>query len=219
MKTKWLVPALVATVVLFLWTIREPFEDTASVHGPPYGNTATEARKLIDIMPPSMLVSIKKKMGVTSATLSDADAVKIVYGSGTNNSPIAQTMSSFYWQVYKPATSTISVAQVNNFIGLQTDSWIVANIPDMRDFLTRYFVQGQNGAAQSGYGDLMNTVWGSMRTTTPAAATTDTEKTTTTTTTPSTDTFSTLAYVGIFITALSVLAVFVTLMLPARNVL
>jgi hypothetical protein len=28
----------------------------------------------------------------------------------------------------------------------------------MREFLTRYFIRGQNGEVQSGYGDLMNSV-------------------------------------------------------------
>ena len=37
MKRKWLLPALaVGAVILFLWTARENFEDTATIQGPPY---------------------------------------------------------------------------------------------------------------------------------------------------------------------------------------
>lgn len=215
MKRKWLLPVLAASaVILFLWTARENFEDTPTVQGPPYGNTSAKATTLINMMSPSMLTSIKTKMGVTSTTLTDMEKVKIVYGDGTNNSPIAQVMSNFYWQVYKPATVTIDLAAVNKFLGNQTDPWIVANYSDVRDFLTRYFLQGQNGWAQSGYGDIMNTIFGGgVKAQTPA--TTTATATTTTTTAPAPDT-STILIVAGFLLGFSVLATIIVFFLPAR---
>lgn len=215
MKTKWIVLA-VAAIALFLWTAREPFEDTASVQGPPYGNTVASAAKLISIMPPTMLTSIKAQAGVTSTTLSDAEKIKIVYGDGTNSSPVAQVMSSFYWQVYKPATSTISLAQVNTFLGVQTDPWVKANLADVRDFLTRYFIQGQNGAAQSGYLDALDTVWGSMAV--KAAATPEAKPAAAATPAPA-PVDNTLLYVVVGISVTALFAVVMTLLLPPRNVL
>lgn len=217
MKTTRLVAALAVVVGLFIWSIREKFEDTAQVHGPPYGNTASEARKIINIMSPTMLSSIKKQAGVKSETLTDVDAVTIVYGNATNSSPIAQVMSDFYWQVYKSATSTISLAQVNNFMKTRTDTWVLANISDTRDFLSRYFIQGQNGAAQSGYLDALNTVWGqaeikSANTHAPVSAPT-------TEPAPVSNTVTIVSYVAIGISAVAILAVVVTLLLPPRNVL
>jgi hypothetical protein len=150
------IPMILVGTLLFIWSIRENFEDTAQVHGPPYGRTAIAAQRLIDIMTPELLKSIKIKMGVSSTSLTDAEKIKLVYGDSTNNSPISKTMSNFYWQVYRPATSTISIAQVNKFLDNQDDTWVDANMADMREFLTRYFIRGQNGAAQSGYGDVMN---------------------------------------------------------------
>jgi hypothetical protein len=111
-------------------------------------------------MTPTLFTNIKKKMGVTSTNLTDAEKIKLVHGDSTNNSPISKTMSNFYWQLYRPATSTISIAKVNTFLDNQDDSWVEENKADMREFLTRYFIRGQNGAAQSGYGDLMNSVLG-----------------------------------------------------------
>lgn len=215
MKRKWLLPALAAAVLLFLWTVRENFEDTATIQGPPYGNTSAKATTLINMMSPELLKSIKRRMGVTSETLTDMEKVKIVYGDGTNNSPISQVMSSFYWQVYKPATVTIDLAAVNKFLGEQTDTWVKANIPDVRDFLKRYFLQGQNGAAQSGYGDIMNTVFGGgVRAQTPAAPTTTT---TTTTTEKTTEPGTNWIVVGALVLAgFSVLAVMIVFFLPAR---
>ena len=212
-KTKWLLLAA-AAVTLFLWTARESFEDTASVRGPPYGNTAVSATRLIAIMSPSMLTSIKRHVGVTSETLSDAQKIKIVYGDGTNSSPIAQVMSTFYWQVYKPATSTITLAQLNKFFETYDESWVKANISDVREFLKRYFIQGQNGAAQSGYLDALNTVWGQMAI--QAAAPKPEEKKETDKPAP---VDNTLLYVAIGISATALFAVVITLLLPARNVL
>jgi hypothetical protein len=212
-KTKWLLLAA-AAVTLFLWTARESFEDTASVRGPPYGNTAVSATRLIAIMSPSMLTSIKRHVGVTSETLSDAQKIKIVYGDGTNSSPVAQVMSTFYWQVYKPATSTITLAQLNKFFETYDESWVKANISDVREFLKRYFIQGQNGAAQSGYLDALNTVWGQMAI--QAAAPKPEEKKETDKPAP---VDNTLLYVAIGISATALFAVLITLLLPARNVL
>jgi NACalpha-BTF3-like transcription factor len=212
-KTKWLLLAA-AAVTLFLWTARESFEDTASVQGPPYGNTAASATRLIAIMSPSMLTSIKKQVGVKSETLSDAEKIKIVYGDGTNSSPIAQVMSSFYWQVYKPATSTITLAQLNKFFETYDEAWVKANISDVREFLKRYFIQGQNGAAQSGYLDALNTVWGQMAI--RAAAPKPEEKKDADKPAP---VDNTLMYVAIGISATALFAVLITLLLPARNVL
>lgn len=212
-KTKWLLLAA-AAVTLFFWTARESFEDTASVRGPPYGNTAASATRLIAIMSPSMLTSIKRHVGVTSETLSDAQKIKIVYGDGTNSSPIAQVMSTFYWQVYKPATSTITLAQLNKFFETYDESWVKANISDVREFLKRYFIQGQNGAAQSGYLDALNTVWGQMAI--QAAAPKPEEKKETDKPAP---VDNTLLYVAIGISATALFAVVITLLLPARNVL
>ena len=80
MKRKWLLPALaVGAVILFLWTARENFEDTATIQGPPYGNTSAKAMTLINMMSPAMLKSLKTKMGVTSDPLTDLDKVKLVY--------------------------------------------------------------------------------------------------------------------------------------------
>jgi hypothetical protein len=215
MKRKWLLPALaVGAVILFLWTARENFEDTATIQGPPYGNTSAKAMVLINMMSPAMLKSIKTEMGVISDPLTDMDKVKVVYGDGTNNSPIARVMSNFYWQVYNPATVTLDLAAVNKFLGNQTDTWIVANYADVRDFLTKYFLQGQNGAAQSGYGDILNSVFGGgVRAQTPAAAAPATPATPAATTDAGTNwiVIGALALAGF-----SVLAVVITFFLPAR---
>jgi hypothetical protein len=214
-KWTWTLPLIGGVVLLFLWTVHENFEDTATVHGPPYGNTPATARQLINLMSPTLLASIKAHMKVTSEPLSDRDAVKVVHGS-----PIAQIMSSFYWQVYKPATVTIDIVQVNNFLGLQTNSWLdePGNRAGMRDFLTTYFIRGQNGGAQSGYLDVLNTVWGSSQIT-AANAPAPTEAKPTPSASASSSTNNTIIYVSIGIAVVSVFAVLIVLLLPQRNVL
>jgi len=158
MKIERILPLIVLSVVLFMWSVREHFEDTATIQGPPYGRTPQAAQSILDLMSPTLLNNLKTKMGIISPTLKDYEKVKLLQGDGNIPSPIGQLMSSFYWQIYKPATNTISLAQVNEFLENQPDSWIRVNKVDIRDFLTRYFIQGQNGSAQSGYKDKMNTV-------------------------------------------------------------
>jgi len=155
----WILPMILVGTLLFIWT-REHFEDTATIQGPPYGKTAASAQNIINIMTPELLKSLKRRMGVTSTTLTDSEKIRLVHGDGTNNSPISQVMSNFYWQVYKTSTSTISITQVNTFLNNQDDSWVDANTADLREFLKRYFLQGQNSASQSGYGDILNSVLG-----------------------------------------------------------
>jgi hypothetical protein len=212
MKTNYL-PIILVGTLLFIWSIRENFVDTAQVQGPPYGRTALAAQRLIDIMTPSLFASIKKKMSVSSTTLSDTDKIKLIYGDTVNNSPISKTMSNFYWQVYRPATSTISVAQVNKFLDDQDDPWLDDNTSDMREFLTRYFIRGQNGAAQSGYGDLMNSTLGGGVTSQssveePKVDVKETEET------PPTQRLITIA--AISLAGFSILATLIVFLLPSR---
>jgi hypothetical protein len=207
------IPMILVGTLLFIWSIRENFVDTAQVQGPPYGRTAVAAQRLIDIMTPELFKSIKTKMGVSTTTLNDADKIKLIHGDSINNSPISKTMSSFYWQVYRPATSTISIAQVNKFLDDQDDSWVDENKADMREFLTRYFIRGQNGAAQSGYGDLMNSTLGGGVTSQssveePKVDVKETEET------PPTQRLITIA--AISLAGFSILATLIVFLLPSR---
>ena len=210
---KTYIPMILVGTLLFMWSIRENFVDTAQVQGPPYGRTAIAAQRLIDIMTPELLKSIKTKMGVSSTTLTDAEKIKIVHGDSVNNSPISKTMSNFYWQVYRPATSTISIAKVNKFLEDQDDSWVDANMADMREFLTRYFIRGQDGASQSGYGDIMNSVVGGAVISQSSANETKVEVKETADTSP-TQRLITIA--AISLAGFSILAALIVFLLPSR---
>ena len=215
MKIQRILPLIVLSVVLFMWSIREHFEDTESVQGPPYGRTPESAQLILDMMPPTLYNNLKTKMNVTSATLTDRDKVKLVYADGNIISPISQVMSNFYWQIYKPATTTISLAQLNEFLENQPDSWIRANRADIREFLKRYFIQGQNGASQSGYGDIMNSVWAESKrsnqinTQPKSEINTETKE-------ESTNTDRIVLLVALGIVGFSLLATLIVFLLPSR---
>jgi hypothetical protein len=215
----WILPMILVGTLMFIWSTRENLEDTAGVQGPPYGKTATSAQNIINIMTPELLKSLKRRMGVTSSTLTDAEKIRLVHGDGTNNSPISQVMSNFYWQVYKTSTSTITIAQINTFLNNQDDSWVDANTADLRDFLKRYFLEGQNTASQSGYGDILNSVWGA---TAVAAASkpketkkeTKTETKTEPAKTDMTQRIITIAAIGL--AGFSILVALIVFLLPSR---
>ena len=156
-------------------------------------------------------------MGVTSTTLTDSEKIRLVHGDGTNNSPISQVMSNFYWQVYKTSTVTITTAQVNTFLNNQDDSWVDANTADLREFLKRYFLQGQG--TQSGYGDLLNSVFGATAAAAakPIAKETkkeDKKETKTEAKTDVTQRLITIAAIGL--AAFSILVALIVFLLPSR---
>jgi hypothetical protein len=217
MKIQRVLPLIFLSVVLFMWSIRERFEDTAGIQGPPYGRTGPAAQLILDLMPPSLYKNLKVKMGVTSENPTDAEKVKLVQGDGVTISPITQVMSSFYWQIYKPATSTISLAQLNEFLETQPDSWVRANLSDMREFLKRYFIQGQEGASQSGYGDIMNSVLGERSMAeSKKEPKKEVKEPKTETKTESISTERILLWVALGIVGFSILATFIVFLLPAR---
>jgi NACalpha-BTF3-like transcription factor len=215
----WILPLILVGTLMFIFSTRENLQDTAGVQGPPYGKTPAAAQNIINIMTPELLKSLKRRMGVTSTNLTDAEKVRLVHGDGTNNSPISQVMSNFYWQVYKTSTSTITIAQVNTFLNNQDDSWVDANTADLREFLKRYFLQGQESGTQSGYGDILNSVLGA----TAAAAAAKPKETkkedkketkTEDTKTDVTQRLITIAAIGL--AAFSILAALIVFLLPSR---
>jgi hypothetical protein len=215
----WILPLILVGTLMFIFSTRENLEDTAVVQGPPYGKTAVSAQNIINLMTPELLKSLKRRMGVTSTNLTDAEKIRLVHGDGTNNSPISQVMSNFYWQVYKTSTVTISTAQVNTFLNNQDDSWVDANISDLREFLKRYFLEGQG--TQSGYGDILNSVWGVTTAAASKPATKETKKedkketkTETKTETDVTQRLITIAAIGL--AAFSILVALIVFLLPSR---
>jgi hypothetical protein len=211
-----ILPLILVGTLIFLISTRENLQDTASVQGPPYGKTAASAQNIINLMTPELLISVKRRMGVTSTNLTDDEKVRLVHGDGTNNSPISQVMSNFYWQVYKTSTSAITTAQVNTFLNNQDDSWVDKNTADLREFLKRYFLQGQG--TQSGYGDILNSVWGATAAAAaakPVVKETKTEvKTETKSETGVTQRLITIAAIGL--AGFSILVALIVFLLPSR---
>jgi hypothetical protein len=213
-----ILPLILVGTLIFLISTRENLQDTAGVQGPPYGKTAAAAQNIINLMTPELLISLKRRMGVTSTNLTDDEKVRLVHGDGTNNSPISQVMSNFYWQVYKTSTSAITTAQVNTFLNNQDDSWVDKNTADLREFLKRYFLQGQDGAQQSGYGDILNSVWGATAAAAaakPVVKETKTEvKTEAKSETGVTQRLITIAAIGL--AGFSILVALIVFLLPSR---
>jgi NACalpha-BTF3-like transcription factor len=214
----WILPVILVGTLVFIFSTRENLEDTAVVQGPPYGKTSASAQNIINIMTPELLKNLKRKMGVTSTNLTDAEKIRLVHGDGTNNSPISQVMSNFYWQVYKTSTVTISTAQVNTFLNNQDDSWVDANISDLREFLKRYFLEGQG--TQSGYGDILNSVWGVTTAAASKPATKETKKDnkkeTKTEDTKTDVTQRLITIAAISLAAFSILVALIVFLLPSR---
>jgi hypothetical protein len=172
-----------------------PVPDRKYIKGTPEHKAYKATKKPINGMPTNVKESF------------DAD--------GNIISPISQVMGNFYWQIYKPATTTISLAQLNEFVENQPDSWIRANRADIREFLKRYFIQGQSGASQSGYGDIMNSVWAESKKSKETIKEQKSEVKTEVKT-ESTNTDRILLFVALGIVGFSLLATLIVFLLPAR---
>jgi hypothetical protein len=101
----------------------------------------------------------------------------------------------------------------------QDDSWVDANTADLREFLKRYFLEGQG--TQSGYGDILNSVWGVTTAAASKPATKETKKedkketkTETKTETDVTQRLITIAAIGL--AAFSILVALIVFLLPSR---
>jgi hypothetical protein len=168
MKT-WVWVLLLVVVVLFLWTVRrEGFQPTATLKGPPYGNT--DYPSIIGMMSPTLVVALKAKNNtgvaptepLASAPIAEKDKYQAdlaVYQKKLVDGVITSTMGEFYTTVYQPASTPITAAQVDTFMTtyleqIKTTSpinytFLNTNKADVSALLVAYFVTQPAGAANA----------------------------------------------------------------------
>ncbi len=166
MKT-WVWVLLLVAVVLFLWTVRrEGFQSTATLKGPPYGDT--DYVEIVRMMSPALVTALKTKNNAgaepTMPTFppSPADTARYqadlaVYQKKLVDGVISDTMGEFYTTIYQPATAALTTLQVDTFMTtymeqIKTTSptnyaFLNTNKADVSAFLVLYFVKQPAGAA------------------------------------------------------------------------
>jgi hypothetical protein len=169
MKTWVWILVVVATVALFLWTVRrEGFQPTATLRGPPYGES--DYSQIVGMMPATLVTALQTKNNTGPApTEPDAesspsdrsryDSELIAYQKKLVDGIISDTMGEFYTKVYQPASNAIATPRVEEFVrdyagqiqatNFTNYTFLKVNNGDVRTLLVEYFVKQPAGAANA----------------------------------------------------------------------
>lgn len=142
---KWtLILLSLAVVLLFLWTAREGFEPTADIKGPPYGDS--DYAKIVNLMPATLVRALETANSVVKPHSSASASEKLAYQKKLVDGKISNVMSRFFSDVYKPATVTLTEANVNTFLTANaTSGFLRDNKADVKTLLKKYFVDQPHG--------------------------------------------------------------------------
>ena len=136
--------------LLFLWTAREGFQSTATLKGPPYGDSDYPA--IVNMMPATLVKDIETASGITkpilppNATAADTSKYQhdlLAYQRKIVDSRITGVLSDFYNSVYQPASAPISQTNVDTFLASRDVSGLRKN--DVNALLVAYFVTQPHG--------------------------------------------------------------------------
>ena len=153
---KWtLFLLLLVAVLLFLWTAREGFEPTANIKGPPYGDSDYAA--IVNLMPATLVKALETANSAVKPVLASnpsagdrtryANAL-LSYQKKLVDGKISNAMSTFYSDVYKPATVALTESNVNTFLTANaTSGFLKDNKADVKTLLKKYFVDQEHGGA------------------------------------------------------------------------
>jgi hypothetical protein len=167
MKTWVWVLLVVAAVSLFLWSARhEGFQPTATLKGPPYGNT--DHPLIVGMMSPALVTALQTKNNTgpmptepgVESTPGDRASYEVelaAYQKKLVDGIISSAMGEFYSTVYQPATVSVTSAKVDTFMTTylaqiktttpSAHTFLSANKADVSALLVAYFVTQPAGAA------------------------------------------------------------------------
>jgi len=155
---KWiLILLLLVATLLFFWTVREGFEPTASLKGPPYDDS--DYPIIVNLMPATLVKALETANSATKPVLraspTDADNTRyanalLAYQKLLVDGKISTAMSTFYSDVYKPATVALKESDVDTFLTTNATSGVLKdNKADVKTLLKAYFVDQTHGDANA----------------------------------------------------------------------
>ena len=132
-------------VALFLWSIRENFQGTATIKGPPYGNS--DYPIIVNLMTYGLVKNLQDKYVEENPGQGRPDRGTLDGQRKIVDGRISNWIGQFYTYVYKPATTPLTEANVDTYVNPRTTSgFYLANKADLKKLLVAYFVNQPAGA-------------------------------------------------------------------------
>jgi hypothetical protein len=147
-KWTWILLALSVGMILFVWSIRENFQDTASLRGPPYGDS--DYPTIVNLMSDALVTKLQDKFVLENPSQNKPDKTTLAGQRQLVDGTISNLMGEFHRTVYKPATTPLTDANVDTFLNAKTSPmFLVSNKAEIKKLLVAYFVNQQAGDANA----------------------------------------------------------------------
>jgi hypothetical protein len=135
-------------VSLFLWTIRENFQDTATLRGPPYGDS--DYPTIVNLMSPTLVTKLQDKFLAENPSQNKPDKSTFEGQRQLANGLISELMGDFHRNVYQPATTPLTESNVDTYITQKvSNQFLIDNKAEVKKLLIAYFVTQPAGAANA----------------------------------------------------------------------
>jgi len=169
-KWTWILLALGVGVILFLWSVRENFQDTGTLKGPPYGDS--DYPIIVNLMSTTLVDKLRDKYSAENSGQGKPDKTTLEGQRKIVDGTISSLMGDFHTTVYNPATVPLTEANVDTFLNSKaTSGFLLDNKAEIKKLLVAYFVTQTAGApnanltaaqtasasraANSGYADML----------------------------------------------------------------
>lgn len=169
-KWTWILLTLSVGIALFLWSIRENFQDTATLKGPPYGDS--DYPMIVNLMSTTLVTKLQDKYTAENSGQGRPNKSTLEGQRKLVDGPISDLMGDFHTTVYKPASTPLTEANVDTFLNTKaTSGFLLENKAEIKRLLVAYFVTQTAGApnapltaaqtasasraATSGYADIL----------------------------------------------------------------
>jgi hypothetical protein len=145
-KWTWFAILLCAGIALFLWTVRENFQDTASLKGPPYGDS--DYPTIVNLMSSTLVTKLQDKYVSENQDQNIPDQSTLEGQRKLVDGMISSLMGQFHTDVYQPATAALTESNVDTFLELKAKSgFLLENKSEIKKLLVAYFVTQPAGDA------------------------------------------------------------------------
>jgi hypothetical protein len=143
-KWTWILLTLSVGMALFLWSVRENFQDTATLKGPPYGDS--DYPLIVNLMSYGLVKKLQDKYVTDNPGQGKPDRGTLEGQRKLVDGLISGFMGDFHRTVYKPATTPLTEANVDTFLNARSFGFYSANKDDLKKLLVAYFVNQPAGA-------------------------------------------------------------------------